>query len=240
MRETFNYICIKEILNRVLRHPLLKKLNLEDAIYYTLDFIRTIGLPQIYKSKEDVVHIEDYRSLLPCDCIAVYAVRDCKSGNALRHMMAHFGGNRNKYNGVPAYKIESNVIYTNFKCGDVLIAYDAINVDQDGLPMLPDDPTFLRALEMYIKREWFTVLFDLGEIRADVLTNTQSDAAAAINICKSKFRMPSEDEMEAIGSIMKRLLPDAKQHRSSFSTAHNPEHLKTHNAYSGGRLGYEW
>lgn len=232
MIETFNYICIKEILNRVLRHPLLKKLTMEDAIYYTLDFIRTVGLPQIYTNKEEVVTIDDYRALLPCDCIAVNAVKNCKTGIALKHLLAHFTANHNKLNGSPAYKIQSNVIYTNFKHGDVLVSYRAIMVDEEGLPMLPDDPTFLRALELYIKKEWFTILFDLGEIRSDILTNTQIEYASATSICKAKYTMPSEDEMEAIGSIIHRLLPNKLQHMRSFSNAHDGELLRNHNPYS--------
>lgn len=232
MIETFNYICIKEILNRVLRHPLLKKLTMEDAIYYTLDFIRTVGLPQIYTNKEEVVTIDDYRALLPCDCIAVNAVKNCKTGIALKHLLAHFTANHNKLNGSPAYKIQSNVIYTNFKHGDVLVSYRAIMVDEEGLPMLPDDPTFLRALELYIKKEWFTILFDLGEIRSDILTNTQIEYASATSICKAKYMMPSEDEMEAIGSIIHRLLPNKLQHMRSFSNAHDGELLRNHNPYS--------
>lgn len=232
MVETFNYICIKEILNRVLRHPLLKKLNMEDAIYYTLDFIRTIGLPQIYTQKEEMIDVENYRALLPCDCIKVLGIQDPKRKIALKYMLSTFSAKHNKFNGSPAYKVQGNVLYTNFKCGKLLLSYDAITVDKDGLPMLPDDPTFLKALELYIKKEWFTVLFDMNEITIYVLNNAQTDYASAIGMCKSKFRLPSEDEMEAIGSMMHRMLPNTRQHMKGFSNAHDGEHLEIHNPYS--------
>lgn len=229
MIETFNFICIKEILNRVLRHPLMKKLNLEDAVYYSLDFIRTVGLPQVYENREEVVHIEDYRGLLPCDCVMVHGIQDTKTGKSLRHLLAYYSAPNNRYNGSPAYKINGDIIYTNFKDGDVLVSYEAIPVDKDGLPMLPDDPTFMKALELYIKKEWFTVLYDTGEIDVRVLNNTQAEYASAVYICKSKYRMPSEDEMESLGSIIHRLLPNRRQHATGWANGHDKESLRVHN-----------
>lgn len=230
MVETFNYICIKEILNRVLRHPLLKGINLEDAIYYTLDFIRGMGLPEVYIDKEEIIHIEDYRQLLPCDCIKVIQVREPKSQRTLPYMMSSF--TENKIQILPAYKIQGNVIYTNFREGDLLISYSAIKVDGDGLPMLPDTPVFLKALEAYIKKEYFTILFDLGKINLNVLQIAQQDWAFNAGHCRSHFMLPSEDEMELIGRIMKRAIPLTKEQETGFAATHHKEHLKTFNPYS--------
>jgi hypothetical protein len=42
-------------------------------------------------------------------------------------------------------------------------------LDDEGYPLLPDEPTFLRALELYIKKQWFTILFDMNKISPAVL-----------------------------------------------------------------------
>jgi hypothetical protein len=54
----------------------------------------------------------------------------------------------------------------------VAISYKSIPVDKDGFPLLIDNPVFLKALELYIKKEVFTVLFDMGKITPPVLQNT--------------------------------------------------------------------
>jgi len=42
-------------------------------------------------------------------------------------------------------------------------------IDEEGLPMIPDNPIFLKTLELYIKKEYFTILFDMGKISPAVL-----------------------------------------------------------------------
>jgi hypothetical protein len=46
-------------------------------------------------------------------------------------------------------------------------------LDEDGFPLIPDNQSFKKALEYYIKREYFTILFDIGVITAPVLTNAE-------------------------------------------------------------------
>lgn len=224
MVETYNYICIKEILNRVLRHPLMKNLNLEDAIYYTLDFIQGMGLPNIYIDKSEVLELKDYRCLLPCDCVKVQQVRDNKTNLMLPYMTA----TDYKDKSLPAYKIQGNVIYTNFENGFVTVYYSAIKTDDDGLPMLPDTPVFIKALESYIKKEYFTVLFDCGTIALYVLQNAQNDWSFNAGHCRAYFTLPSEDEMEMIGNVMKRMIPERNEKYTGFKDTHVKEVMKVH------------
>lgn len=232
MMQTFEYISIKEILSRCLRHPLLKNLNLEDAIYYTIDFIRLVGLPQIYTDRIATIKIEDYRALLPCDCIKVTQIKN-QDDVVLRSMISSFNQHDNNMAvSYPAYKLQGNVLYTNFPEGELLLSYQAIKIDDDGLPMLPDNPAFIKALECYIKKEYFTILFDTGKISLKVMENTQADWAFAVAKCRAEFLIPSIDEMETIGSIIKRLLPPRNMHNTGFTTAHNPEIFKNKNPRS--------
>ena len=63
------------------------------------------------------------------------------------------------------FKLQNTVIVTSFKEGKIKIAYNAAPVDENGYPLVLDNPAFLKALELYIKREVFTVLYDLGKIQ---------------------------------------------------------------------------
>ena len=54
MIKEYNYINIKEILSRLLRHPLLQDVTLEQIIHYILDFIGIFGMPKLYQDKEEV------------------------------------------------------------------------------------------------------------------------------------------------------------------------------------------
>ena len=61
MVQNNNFVNIRVVLDRLLRHPLLTDLNLETAIQYTLDFIGVMGLPNVYVDKVETVDIKEYR-----------------------------------------------------------------------------------------------------------------------------------------------------------------------------------
>jgi hypothetical protein len=67
------------------------------------------------------------------------------------------------------YKIQGNCLFTNIQSGDIDVAYIGIPVDEEGFPMIIDNSSYLRALELYIKKQWFTILFDMGKIQGPVL-----------------------------------------------------------------------
>lgn len=228
MVKEFNYINIREILSRLLRHPLLQDLNLETAIQYTLDFIAAMGLPDIYLDKKEVIDIKEYRGKLPCDLVSINQVRDCKSGVCMRAMTDNFNGTYSDYRGELTFKTQGMMIYTSFKEGRVEVSYKAIPVDDEGLPLLPDNSIFLKALELYIKKEWFTILFDLGRISNAVLQNTQQEYAFKAGQCNNEFIIPSVSEMEAFTRMYNTLIPRNTHFDRGFRNMGSREYLKLH------------
>lgn len=223
MWSEYNYISINEVLSRILRHPLLQELNLETAIQYTIDFIGIMGIPDVYTDNVATIDIEDYRGKLPCDLVAIGQVR--KGNTCLRSMTDTF---TEKSKGEPTFKTKGNVIFTSFKEGKILITYKAIQTDIDGLPMLPDNPVFLKALELYIKKEWFTILFDMGKISQVVFNNTRQEYAFKAGQCRNEFIIPSLSEMESITRMLNTLIPRTTEFNSSFKHLGNREYLKLH------------
>lgn len=221
MWSEFNYISIREVLSRVLRHPLLQDVNLETAIQYTVDFFGIFGLPNTYIDKVEIIEIENYRGALPCDCIAINQVR--YKDAYLRSMTDNFNdGGKGEY----TFKTQGSIIYTSFKCGDIEISYKAMPVDKDGLPLLPDNPIFLKTLELYIKKEWFTVLFDMGKITPAVLQNTQQEYYAKAGQLNNEFVIPSVSEMESITRMWNTLIPRVRDFDNGFKHMGNREYLK--------------
>ena len=205
MINEISYINIREVLSRILRHPLLQDISLEQAVQYTIDFIGIFGMPKLYQDKEEVLHIEDFRAKLPCGLISINQIKECKTGICLRSMTDTFMP-REHHDRVTGYRLpqelsfktQGQVLYVSFKTGDVLVSYKAIPIDKDGFPLLIDNPVFLKALEAYIKKEEFTILFDIGKITPAVLQNTQQQYAWLAGQLQSEFTIPSISEMESI------------------------------------------
>lgn len=228
MWSEFNYVRLPEILSRVMRNPLLRDLDLETAIQYTLDFFAVMGLPNIYVDKVEVIDIDNYRGQLPCDLIAINQVRLAKNGVCLRAMTDSFNGTHPEDNGELSFKTQGSVIFTSFKTGDIELSYKAIPTDDDGLPLLPDNLVFLKTLELYIKKEWFTILFDMGKISPAVLQNTQQEYAFKAGQCNNEFMIPSVSEMEAFTRMYNTLIPRVNEFSKAFKHLDNKEYIKLH------------
>lgn len=231
VRET-QYINIREVLSRVLRHPLLQDCNLEQAIQYVIDFTGIFGFPGLYTHKEADIPINDYRGLLPCDLISIDMVRDKRTDIPLRSMTSMFDPGGCHYNPgrhEPQFKTQGRVIFTSYPCGMVKVAYKAIPVDKEGLPLLIDNPKYLKTLELYIKCQVFTILFDLGKINPQVLNHTEQEYGWAAGQLSSEFKIPSVSEMESITNMLHQMIVRDDEFLKGFEGLGNKEHNIVHN-----------
>lgn len=229
MIKEYSYINIRELLSRILRHPLLQDVTLEQAVQYTIDFIGTFGLPKMYKDKVVTLQVKDYRTVLPCDLIAINQIKMGDTGVYLKSMTDTFlPGQHESIQGQPSFKTQGQIIYTSFKEGDVEISYKAIPVDKDGYPLLIDNPAYLKALEAYIKKEVFTILFDMNRISGQVLQNTQQQYAWYAGQLNSEFTIPSISEMESIKNSWCTLIQRTNEFNKGFATLADKEYIRRH------------
>lgn len=236
MTNEIRYINIREALSRTLRHPLLQDVNLEQAIQYVIDFIGLFGLPQMYQHKEIVLPVKDFRCKLPCDLISIELVKDCKSGVSLRKMTDVFNPHRREHSYVDehrkyhelSFKTQGRTLFTSFPKGKVAISYLAIAVDEEGLPMLIDDPVYLLALDAYIKREIFTIFFDQGKVQGPVLQNAEQRYAWAAGRLETHFKMPSLSEMESITRMWNQLITRTTEFDTQFEGMGDREYIRRH------------
>jgi len=121
--------------------------------------------------------------------------------------------------------IEDNIIFTSTKDDDVDVAYRAIKVDEDGFPLIPDNGTFARALELYIQKRYFTILFNSSKIPLNVLQNTQQEYAFYVGQAQSDLIRPNLDQMESIKNMWTSLIPKMYKHADGFKTLNTPEIL---------------
>lgn len=223
MVTEFNYIRLEEVLARILRHPLMQSMDYETGIQYTVDFLQTVGFPQTFIEKHKCISIKDYRALLPCDLIQIIQIKDAKSNKYLRSMSSSVY-DKDKSN--LTYKTQGNVIYTSFKEGHIELYYKAIPIDENGVPLIPDNSIFLKALELYIKKEWFTILFDTGKIHQNILQNTQQEYAFKVAQCTNMFIIPSVSEMQTITNMLNKMLPSNREFERGFKNLGTKEELR--------------
>jgi len=228
MVDEIRYVSLREILSRVTRHPLLQDLDLEAAIQYATDFFGIVGMPQMYQDKLACVDIHNYKGCLPCDVVRIEQVRDERTKACLRSMTDNFNTKSRPIPAGPTFRTNNTVIHTSIKEGKLLISYKAMMVDEDEIPMLPENSTFLRALESFIKKERFGVLFDTGKIKGDVLQHAEQDYCWNVGKCVNDFKIPSPSEMQTITGMMHRLIPSHREFQAGFKGLGDTEYFKKH------------
>lgn len=226
------YVSIKEVLDNVLDHPMLKDVSFERAVNHTVHFMRIVGCPRMFEEKTALVEIKDYRGLIPCDFNDIIQVRthsSCGRNNygVFRHTTDSFHMSDNKQDSFDlTYKIQGNVIFTSIKEGTIEIAYNAFAVDSDGYPLIPDNSSFINALELYIKKKHFNVLFDTGKINQAVWSQVCQDYAWAVGQAQSDLVRPTIDQMQAITNSLNTLVWRVSEHKSGFINTGSAEMIK--------------
>lgn len=208
-------------MDKLTRHPLLEDIPFETVVDYAADFIKIVGTPPSFLEKTEKIEIQNYRGILPCDYYQMIQVRILSHEGenvAFRYSTDsfHMSDVKPKHGGL-TYKIQGNCIITSIEKGLIEVSYMAIPVDEDGYPLIPDNSSYSRALELYIKLQWFTTLFDTGKISGQVLTNTQQQYAWAVGQAQTDLIRPTIDQMEAISNMWNKLLPDVtKDHTHGY------------------------
>jgi hypothetical protein len=223
--KNIQYTNIRQILDEVHRHPLMRDVTLEQVVSYLITFMGLYGFPLMYETKEEILHIKDFRAILPCDCLEVIQAKECKSDICLRSMTDTFNSMGKQQ---PSFKIQGSIIYTSIKDGDIMITYKSVPIDEDGFPKLINNPVFLKTFELYIKKEVFTILFDLAKISQQSLQQVQQEYYWKAGQLQSEFTLPDYNEMESIGRLWNSLLERHTEFDNGFRNMGDREYIRRH------------
>ena len=213
----------------ILDHPMMQDLSFERAINYAVEFIKIVGMPTAFEHKTITIPVENYTGYrldkdgeklpsIPEDCYQILAIKKKGGEEVILNTSTSVFGSSKSNSASPSYVIRGNVIQTSFEEGELEISYLALPVDKEGYPTIPEIASYIRALELYIKKKWFTILFDLGKLNVSIYNNVKQEYAFAVGQAQSELIKPSLDEMEAFTNMWNSLLPRHSAHRFGFTT----------------------
>lgn len=225
----YNRISIKQIMDDILDHPMMQDLSFERAINYAVEFIKIVGMPTAFEHKTITILVENYAGYrldgdgkklpsIPEDCYQILAIKKKGGEEVILNTSTSVFGPSKSNSAYPHYVIRGNIIQTSFEEGELEISYLALPIDSEGYPTIPEIASYIRALELYIKKKWFTVLFDLGKLNVSIYNNIKQEYAFAVGQAQSELIKPSLDEMEAFTNMWNSLLPQKSPYLSGFKT----------------------
>jgi len=226
---------LKIVADKILRDPIFIGLNFETIIDYFVDFITIVGVPELFDEKftNTEIPIVDYRATLPSDFLEEITVSiDHKIA---RTAMDTYFGNYKEYEDTnpndlfpdkksePTYKIKGGYIYLSKKEGNLLLKYKCIATETNelsedfGIPLLPDDPVFILALQSYIEVQFLKMLFRAGKINNQVLQLAQQDYAWNVGRYETHSRRLTYGDMETLSRQFKSILTRNSDFKTRFS-----------------------
>jgi hypothetical protein len=204
--------------------------------FYETNQIRLVSLAHkipkyemSYRTNEDGSYVLDENGNKIANNFYVrtgYEDVECYKNKSFRYATDTFHMSDIKSNTDLTYKIQGGYIFTSIKEGVIEISYQAILLDEECFPMIPDNSKFTRALEAYIKKQWFTILFDMGKIQPAVFQNVQQEYAWAVGACESEFQKMSLDKAESFYNSWRTLIPRTNEHSRGYATNGAKQNLK--------------
>jgi hypothetical protein len=87
---------------------------------------------------------------------------------------------------------------------------------------------YLKALELYVKCQLFTYLFDEGKITQQVLNHTEQEYAWAAGQLEEEFKTPSVSEMQSITNSLQQIIRRNDEFYNRFESLGNKEFRRIH------------
>ena len=208
------HVSLRIILDKILRHPLLQDLSMETVADYTIDFLRIMGVPAMFESivTPEPIEVSKHKGLLPCDIYEITQVRYWGGGQYLKHASDtfHLSHSKDRHSD-GTFVIQGDYIITSSKDCELEMSYIAIKTDEDGFPMIPENSVFYRALQAYIKKEHFQILFDMGKITQQSFEYSLSDYAWAAGACQTEFNKLDLSKAESLFNSFRTLIVRSRE-----------------------------
>ena|SRR3990167_8159234 len=244
MYNTKNRISIARVVEKIYRdYGFNTDIVWSDVIEWLAEGINLLGVEPSYEDKiSSAIELTNGRGELPCDIAYIRMVRDfdtqmvfVRSSDQF-HLSNYYRCedeevSNNCYPENLTYICENGYIFTPIKEGNLEIAYKAIPTDKEGLPTIPDDDKYIRAMSSYIAERIAFKLYLQDKLTRDKFQMIERDRDWAFGSAKMKMIIPDIDAMESMKRQMLRLIPTINHHSSAFKGASSPQVQKNHNSY---------
>jgi len=146
-----------------------------------------------------------------------YAFYQDKIQNAVFVDDTGFEGNntRVKFDDVK-YQISNGLIKTSFDCGYLEIVYEAMPLDEEGFPLVPDYVEFKDALYWYINMKYSYTQWRRGELRDGIYQDAENKWHWYCQQAANKAMIPDLGKLENIKRSYLTLRPRTEQFKKFY------------------------
>ena len=115
--------------------------------------------------------------------------------------------NSTNFSNTLQYMLKPGYIVTNVENGYIKLSYDAIAVDIDGYPMIPDNQSYFEAIYWYVTMKFKYPLYLNGRMPQYIYFDIRNSWNFYRKQAYAEALMPTQDELENIKNTWTKLVP---------------------------------
>lgn len=203
-----------------------------DCVEWMAEALGLIGAYTQYARKTKDLVIEDHKARLPSDLVQIEQVGYMDptlssteqvpseplryAGSTMYRGMHSLGAGALVGNAAKTYTLSPPYIHTEMEQGFVRVSYLGTPVDEDGWPLIPDEPNFHQALSFYCLRQMMLGGFKpaLEDLRFEVVDRLWQRYCGQ---ARDSATFPSLDQMEALKRSWVSLVTDSDKYTTFFA-----------------------
>ena len=137
--------------------------------------------------------------------------------------------NSTNFSNTLQYMLKPGYIVTNVENGYIKLSYDAIAVDIDGYPMIPDNQSYFEAIYWYVTMKFKYPLYLNGKMPQYIYFDIRNSWNFYRKQAYAEALMPTQDELENIKNTWTKLIPVHDDNRTFLSNISDEQLIYNYN-----------
>jgi len=233
------FVSINTVLAKLYRDlGLNQEINQSDAYEWIAEGLNLIGAYSQYNEISECLTLTNGKAKLPC---GFYKLVDINYKNK----PVYWATNTNAHNyqchdcRIPAcntggceytFYINDSYLISNIEDendieASICIVYLGIPVDDDGIPMIPDNVYYQKALAAYVTSMLDYQDWRKGKCPDKVYQQSEKEWLFYVSAAKGAANMPNVQQLEQLKNVMRRLLPASNDYKKGFKNFDKGEQL---------------
>lgn len=127
------------------------------------------------------------------------------------------------------YELKPGYLYSNIPCGYIKLSYFANYTDEDGLPMIPDNPSYFEAIYWYVAMKLIYIDYFKGNKPQSLYYDAKRSYNFYRNQAYAEAMMPDQNDIMNISRTWHTLVPEIESYDTFLSTTGDEQVIRNQN-----------
>ncbi|HEX8586047.1 MAG TPA: hypothetical protein VF680_16760 [Allosphingosinicella sp.] len=201
-------------------------MSYDQCAEFALEYLRLLGSPLSFSDKIACITVKNYKAEAPKDLVHLRGIKF--GGVAMRYASDVYHNEEDNVTSELTYTLNNCVIQTSFKDGEIVVSYKAIETDEFGYPLIPDNESFKKGLEYFIIHMYIEPLWAMGKIQDKVFSYYEQKRHFYSGQASTSMMVANLDHLETMMNSINRLIIDVNPQETFYKNFGSKENIIRH------------